>query len=342
MPERDYIQKQAKFYHEPKIRDAFHDGIDKVARKIKVEDLAAGLEYGSSEGAVSQIEIDLEDFEPMRAATAAGVGAGGKETVKALPAVMRKGQRVKISFDPGSRRAVAAVDNLHTSKIREVRNSTREAIRNHLRHGLEFGKNPRTIAREIRGRYDYAAKRYRGGIIGLTEHQEGWVANAERQLRSGDPKEMRRYLGRKLRDRRHDRTILKAINEGTPIPEKTVQDATYSYRRRAIAYRAETIARDQSLSALSLGQDLALDQNIDGGAFNERDVLQLWVHSGDARVRDTHAAVPAMNPGGVRRGDFFETPLGPLKRPRDQNSPGSVRENVIQCRCSLSIRIRRV
>jgi len=341
MPKRDYIQKLARERYEGQIRNAFLECLDDISDGITLKRIESLIRAGALDAAVEAAGVTPAKFESMRTATAAAVGAGGKETVKALPAIKSGGQRIKVAFNQGSRRAVNAVDELHYSKIREVTDDTRRAIRDHIQYGLEQGKNPRTVARGIRGQWDNVAKKYRGGVIGLTEQQERWVLNAERQLRSGDPKELSQYLGRKLRDRRYDRTVLRAINDGTPIPEGKINDMAGAYRRKATAYRAETIARDQSLEALSKGQDVAIDQHVAEGAIKDRDVLQFWINSGDARVRDTHQAVPAMNRGGVRRGDMFETPLGPLKRPRDQTSPGSVPANTISCRCSLDIQVKR-
>jgi hypothetical protein len=233
------------------------------------------------------------------------------------------------------------VNDLHTGLIREVVDSTRQAVRDTIRHGLDQGHNPRKIARAIRGRYDYQARAYKGGVIGLTQNQARYVRNAEMQLRSGNATEMKRYLGRKLRDRRYDRAVIKAIHEGTAPPERIISNATHAYRRRYVAYRAETMARDQALEALTLGQDEAMSQAVEQDALADDQIYREWVHAGDARVRDIHAMVPAMNPGGVAKNDMFQTPLGLLKRPRDKSSPGSVPENVISCRCITSIKIRR-
>lgn len=341
MPSRDYIQKLAREKYDDRMYEAFMKSLNNISESINLDDLTAGVRSGNIDNVTRVINMQSSQFDPLRIVTSDGVNDGGAKTMTGFPAVFSGGRRIKITFEKGSRRAVSVVDNLHTNLIREITQETKVAIENHLRYGLEQGKNPKTIAQGIRGTYDYNLREYRGGVIGLTEHQENWVLNSERELRSGNPREMRKYLRKKLRDSRYDRNILKAINENKPLSEKTIRDATDAYRRKVVKYRAETIARDQSLEALSMGQDVATDQFLESGHLQEQDILQLWINSGDSRVRDTHIAVPRMNKGGVRRGNMFETPLGPLLRPRDRNSPGSVPENVIQCRCSLSIRVRR-
>lgn len=341
MPERDYIQKLAKGRYEGQIQNSFEKELQVLAQGLTLKEVAQRIQSGDINGAIKATNIDKHQFDRLRKDTEDAVKAGHKETTKLLPAVKRGGQKIQIQFDRGSRRAANTVEDLHTELIREVTDETRESIRDHIQYGLEKGKNPRDIARGIRGVYNPATKSYDGGVIGLTKQQSKWVINAERQLRSGDPKELRQYLGRKLRDKRYDKSILKAINEGTELDEKTIQKATHAYRRKAIKYRSETIARDQALEACTQGQELAMDDHIDEGAIRDKDILKFWVTSGDSRVRDAHFAVPSMNRGGIRRGDMFQTPLGPLKRPRDRSSSGSVPANVIQCRCSQNIRVRR-
>ncbi len=339
MPKRTYIQDLADSRYSGEIRNGFLESISDIAAGVTLEELANRID--NPEVVIEVLDLRDESWDKVRAATAAGFGAAGKATMDTIPAIERGGQKIKIAFDTGSPRAAQAVDNLHTNLIREISEDSRAAIANEIRDGLERGKNPRAIARNIRGTYNYQAKRYDNGVLGLTRQQQKWVSNAERQLMSGDPKEMHQYLGRNLRDRRYDRTVLKAINEGRPLKQSEINKMSEAYRRRAIKYRAETIGRDQALEALTQGQETALDQVVDEGAVQNRDILKEWVTSGDARVRDVHAAVPAMNQGGIPRDRMFETPLGPLRRPRDRNSPGSVPANVIQCRCSMYIAVRR-
>jgi len=335
MPSRDYVRKLAEERFERRIRESYQKSLDGIAQGVDEQDLADRIRRGDIEGAVNKSGVNEEAFDGMRKPTEDAFKAGGDETVKTLP------QQSREPFQPGSRRAASRVNIIHLRKIQDITVSTRHAIRGHIRDGLSQGDNPLTVARRIRGKYDYSARAYRGGVIGLTEGQERWVANAHRQLASGDPTELRKYLGRKLRDRRYDSAVLRAINDGEPLPDSIVTNATDHYRRKATAYRANTIARDQALGAVSGGQDAALDQMVDSEVLREEDILQVWVHSGDADVRDTHVQIPGMNKEGVRRGEYFETPLGPLLYPRDQNSPGSVPANTIQCRCTLLTKVRR-
>lgn len=350
MPERDYIQRLAAQRYDGEIENRLQEAIARVQNKADLDRIAEAIQSGNTEMALvaagllpsseefaqrGQPANDMpqglqDEFKPVEDATLGAMSAGGGATQSAIPPRREPdGRIVKFTFNPGNDRAVRRTRDLHVDKIREVANETREAIRRDIAEGIDAGENPITTARKVRNK------------IGLTRRQSQFIRRAEDELRSGDPKQLRRYLGRKLRDRRYDRSILKAIQEGTAPPESTIQKAVEGYNRKWIRHRSETIARDQSLSALSMGQDEAMEQAKDQGVVKERELFKEWVTAGDARVREAHSSVPAMNRGGIPRSEFFNTPFGQLLRPRHQGSPGSVPANLVMCRCSLLIRVKR-
>jgi len=354
---RDYIQRLADRRFEGEMRNAFLDALDRVAADIDLDELARAIEQGAIETAIRIVGLDPERFDGLRGVAAAAMAAAGRETAKIVPPKSepdlnqlggdngpRRTRRIKFTFKPGTPRAEAAVERLHTELMRGLQggpNITTEgaqAIRSYIRAGLERGKNPRDIARAIRGTFDPRTQSFRGGVLGLTDHQAGVVQRAEDQLRSGDPEELRKYLGRKLRDRRFDRSVIAAINGERDLSEDQIRKMVNAYQRGWIRHRAETVARDQALSALTIGQEEALDQAVEARHVRNEDILQYWVTAGDSRVRDAHGAVPGLNTDGVRRGEAFETPLGPMRYPRD---PRGSAENRINCRCTLLPRVQR-
>jgi len=350
MPSRDYIQQMAERRFQGEVRNRLEEALESVRDDIPLDQLAEAIEQGDAERALQLAGVSaasataisggltpppLPDdtaakFDDMRGATVGAFDAGGRATTETVPPLREgDGTILRVTFSPGDERAQRRVDGLHVQQIREIGEETRQLIREEIRTGLGKGENPRDTARRIRG------------SIGLTSHQAGDVRRAEQQLRSADPDELRKYLGRKLRDRRFDRTIVKAINNGTAVSEETINKATARYRERYVKARAETIARDQALEALTQGQEEALDQAVEQGVLRSDEVRMEWVTARDARVRNFHQQIPAMNRGGVPRGQQYSTPLGPLQRPRDRTSAGSVPANVINCLCSQFPRIQR-
>ena len=353
--DKDYIERLANQRFQGEFRNAFLAAIDQLTESMSFEQIVSLIEAGDIEGAVEAVGLEPENFENMQAVNAAAVAAAGAETARRVPArksppqrppdptdggTSRSGggdSRIKFSFNPGNPKAERAVDDLNTGLMRglnggpAITEEGKKAVRDHIRQGLENGDNPRTVARRMRGTWDSKAKAFRGGMIGLTDKQSKFVRNAERQLRSGDPTELRKYLGRRLRDKRFDRSILKAINDGTPVPEKTINNAVSGYNRKYIKFRSETVARDQALSALTQGQEESIDQAIRDGAVKGEQVVQTWLTARDERVRSSHRFV---NGQKRKRGEAFNTPLGPLRFPRD---PQGTPANVIQCRCTMTI-----
>jgi len=329
VPSRDYIQKLADQRYEGETLNAVKAAITQIADETTLVELERLIKAGDVEGVVQLVSGKVPAaFEQVRDAELAAMAVAGRETMQIVPPRKTPNGRVAVSFKPGNQRAVERVDQLHTDMIREVSEDTRETIRDELRTQLDRGENPRTAARRIKK------------SIGLTRHQADIARRARERLESGDPQELRKYLGMKQRDRRFDGSVVKMIKDGTPLGQDRIDKMADAYTRKSVQNRAETIARDQSLAALDSGQSSAIDQAVSEDVIREEDVLQEWVHSRDSRVRDAHRAVPAMNRGGIRRGQTFNTPLGPLQKPRDRGSPGSVPGNLIQCRCTMIVRIK--
>ena len=95
------------------------------------------------------------------------------------------------------------------------------------------------------------------------------------------------------------------------------------------------IARTESMTAISVGQEEAIRQGVNSGAIQTvnrdgRELRGFWVATHDGRTRHAHLAIPGMNPKGVPVGVAFKTPLGPMMMPRD---PDGTAANTIQCRC---------
>ena len=341
MPARDYIQRLASDRYDGEIQNAVEAALEQIANQVTLSDLAEAIERGDEEQVIRLITDQIPGaFDQVRTAELAAMGAAGVATMGVVPAAERGDQRIAVKFNKGNSRAVRGVDRIHVELIREITEETRDTIRDEIRASLRDGDNPRVAGRRIRGKWNPVTRRHDGGVLGLTRHQADITRRARERLLSGDPAEMRKYLGMKLRDKRFDRTVINAIEEGGAIPKAKAEKMAAAYRRKSVQRRAETIARDQSLAALDSGQDSAIEQAKDEGIIRDEDVVEFWVTSRDSRVRDVHQAVPTMNSQGVRKNQLFETPLGPLLKPRHRGSPGSVPANLIQCRCTRFMQVR--
>jgi uncharacterized protein with gpF-like domain len=137
-----------------------------------------------------------------------------------------------------------------------------------------------------------------------------------------------------LRDKRFDKTVEKAIREGTPIPAEKIDRMVVSYRNRALTYRSETIGRLEPMTALSEGRDQAWRQAIAKGQVKAEHLIKTWKTAKDEKVRGTHRALEGKIVGFE---ESFLSPSGALLRyPHDPKAPGY---EIIGCRCTASYRL---
>ena len=224
---------------------------------------------------------------------------------------------VTVGFDQVNTRAVRIMQADRLRLINEFTAEQRLATRAALVDGIRRGLNPADQARNFRG------------SIGLTARQQAAVENYRTLLERGSTE----ALGRKLRDRRFDRTVRRAIRDSEPLTRAQVDRMAGRYRERSVAFRATTIARTEALRAVHSGTDEAYRQAIDAGAVDGDQLERTWVTARDERVRGSHVGL-----NGVTRGvdETFPGTFGALRFPGDPAAPSS---ETVRCRCALSTRI---
>ncbi|MGP9819189.1 phage minor head protein [Salinarimonas sp. NSM] len=318
---------------EPQVRDAFLAAIQGITAAAQVARIEERIRAGDLEGALRAVGIAASAFAGFEAAIVAAYGAGGTAAVEMLPrAAARDVDGVLIRFDARNLRAETWVREHSSTLITRVVNDQRAAVRVVLDDGLNAGRNPRATALDIVGRVDRRTGRREGGIVGLTEAQARYVVNARAELSSGDPARMRAFLERERRDRRFDRTIMRAINEGRPLSPADVDRITGRYSDSLLQLRGETIGRTETLTAVHAAQDEALRQVVDRGQVRADAVTREWRATSGPRTRDSHRA---MNGQRVGLDGVFVTPAGHRLRYPGDTSLGAPASETIQCRCTI-------
>lgn len=317
---------------EPRIRDAFVAAVRNIADKASLSVIEARLREGDIEGAIRAVGLDENDFVGFLESMRGAYGAGGGAVVDTVPAAAdAAGATIKILFNMRSPRAELWLQEKSSTLVREIVADQRETIRGHLVAGMEAGVNPRTSALDLVGRMDKTTGKRAGGVIGLTSSQEKWQRNYAREVASSDPAELKKALDRGLRDKRFDGAVKRAIAKGAAIPEATQAKMIAAYRARSLKYRADTIARTETIRALGAAQAEAYEQAIERGQVEEGLLRKFWLTSEDDRVREEHRQIPGMNKGGRAWREAFDTPSGPsMHAPHDRD---------IQCRCKEIVRI---
>jgi len=225
--------------------------------------------------------------------------------------------RIDVDFDvlnPSVRRHMAeyALD-----RIVDITQRQRDAIRDALMtQSVLQGIGPRDVARTIRN------------AIGLTGYQQAMVQSFRSQLVALDP----RALERKLRDRRYDRVLQRAIETGTPLTDDQLNAMEDAYHRRMLALRAETIARTESIRATTYGGLARAQQVLD--QHPELDVIKVWHSTHDDRTRPTHVDLDLKQADGMLT-PWITSAGNSIRWPFDDRAPA---EEIINCRCFLEYR----
>lgn len=323
--------------YEPEMAQAFLESIEAVGENADLKAMRAALENGNIEAAIQAMDLDTADFyrleEKFREVfITAGVELSDGAPVKDDPF----SGLVRLRFVPRHPIAEAFLRDHSAGLVRDIVADTREALRSTMAKALADGKNPTTIVNETVGRINRATGRRDGGVLGLTSAQASYVDNAADELASGDPAAWSSYRERKQRNAHYDAAIREALQAGKPVPASTMKAALDSYRNRLLAQRAKVIGRTETMSALNQGRVTAIEQAIAEGKVLPENVRKVWRSAHDGRVRSTHAILDGKS---AAWGEAFTSSSGArLMFPTDR-SLGAPASEIIQCRCSLQIKI---
>lgn len=256
-----------------------------------------------------------------------------------------------ITYDTANASANRAAAENRYDKIREISADQRDMVRSVVGRGLTEGKNPLDQARQIYG------------SIGLTAYQEDIVNNYRTELETGQHDAA---LSRRLSDGRSDRTVaaaqrrevayreqLAAFERGDrttepdlPVGLTTAQIdlAVDRYRDGWHQYRAETVARQESLRSTHEGTQALYSQAIETGKVKPDELERIWEHgpiTPESRPSHFHPAPQGFNQQVRAIGEPFEiqTPGGPVRLmyPTDASGPP---EHTINCTCQVRTRYR--
>lgn len=320
----------------PDLRDAFLQAIGDLRSVAQMQIIEAAIERRDIEAIVQALRLGPEFFAPLDDAMRRAFIAGGAYAINSLPKTIPAsgGGPLIVRFQGRHPRAEAWLSEASGTLIREIVDDQRAVIREAMRTGLELGQNPRRTALEIVGRIDRATGRRRGGVIGLTSREAGFVRNLRAELSS--PSTASGYFSRQARDRRFDRLVRRSIQEGKPLSQADIERIAGRYSDRLLALRGERIARTETIRALNAGRVEGMAQIVDSGVVSADAVTKVWHATPDGRTRDAHAS---MNRQTVRFDQTFTSPTGARMGHPGDTSHGAGGEDVIACRCWMEQKI---
>lgn len=323
---------------EPEIRAAFLAAIEDIVDNIDLSALIAALRKSDINAALRALHIEPAAFRQLERVITAAFEAGGSSMRLTMPVIRdTAGIRIGVRFDPGDPAAADRIRRHGANLVTRIVEDQRTSLRKAISEGLDKGANPRDVAVEIAGPFDARAGRRQGGIIGLTDSQREYVANAQRELLSGNPSEMRKYLNREARLRSFDDDVLAAITSGKPLDPSKVQQIVGRYNDSLLKARADLISRTETMQAVNLGRHESSQQTMREAGITEDQVTRTWRSTKDKRTRDSHRVMDGQQVTGFDQP--FRSPSGAgLRYPGDPEAPLS---ETIQCRCVVTVSIKK-
>lgn len=337
----------------PDVRRAFKGAIERITSTAKLRDVEKLLDRGDVEGLLNALNLSPDYFREVQDAIEQAFYLGGQ---------YQAGLTASLSSIPFNRRhwsAEAWARDNGSRLIVEIAESTREGVRQFVIEGLQKGQGTGAIARGIIGRVNRATGKREGGIVGLTGQQASYVADMRAALstdgglavgvsrldENGEP--VKKFwikrdgtLGSvfEARDRRHDRLIRRAIENGKPLSKAEVDRIVQKYSEGLLIRRGDMIARTETLGALNAGRFEAMQQQIERLGLTRDDVVATWVSARDLRVRDSHRS---LNGDQVEFGQPFQSDSGAMLRFPGDRMLGAPASEVIACRCNVTFEVRR-
>lgn len=288
----------------PAVAAAFLDMVGKLEAQYTRAELIEALEQGRLDGVLNDLITApaITEFKgPLQVAI---LSIADRETKSLAP-------KIVVAFDRYNPAAVKAVQDQGAILIRAVTDEMKDTVRHIVIQGLRTGAGAGEVAGQVRT------------LIGLTPRQAQSVLNYRRMLESNDSA----ALDRALRDHRFDPSLRRALVTGNKLSAKQIDEQVEALRQRTLTFRAETIARNEMITALQTGQRAAwvqVFQQTSDVAYVTRE----WFVSRDERVCPTCAPVPGMNQGGVAFDQPFRTPVGMVMGPTLH----------VSCRCVVFVR----
>lgn len=332
----------------PAIRDAFLQSVAGIMDDVILDDLTQAIADGDMTRAIDLLGLDETAFRALSQVVEQAFETGGVLTAESFP---RNITRTAFRFDVRNSRAEAFLRDFSSEKVTAITEQTRRVVRTTVQRGMAEGRNPHSVAVDLVGHKDRKTGKRVGGVIGLTDQQESWVANSRRDLQSLNelldlklPRdkllakiEANPYFQRARRLPSGDKTIKKLLLKGEPLPSDTIEKLVTNYKSRLLKYRGEVIGRTEAISALNKAEQESINQAVDKGILKASQIKRIWDSAGnDGRTRDSHLAMEGQTVG---LNEPFTFPDGSRAMYPGDRSLGAPAEETVQCRCVARTKI---
>lgn len=322
----------------PAVQKIFLEAMQKIVDRAAIQEMVIAIELNDPERLFRATGFSSASLNPILDAIEKIYLDAAETTSSTFPQRIRTPTGLMMfQFDMRNPRVEEDLKRFSSALVTRITDEARDNVREILQQGMIAGKNPRKTALDIVGRIDPVTKKRIGGVIGLTNNQTRWVQNTERYLNSLDPT----YFNLKLRDKRFDSIVKKAIQNKKPLKSEDVEKIVIAYKNRALKYRAETIARTETIQSLNRGEYMAAARVIQEGGLASDAIRKYWDDAGDGKVRHSHRVMGAKynSEKGIPLDEPFEFANGmKMMYPGDSSLGADVGE-IANCRCALRMKV---
>ncbi|WP_375553392.1 phage minor head protein [Roseovarius mucosus] len=308
--------------YDPRIRKAFQEAIQRARGSIDQGALIAALDARDIERAVQLLRLNQAALFPLTDAVRSAYVAGADLVAPILPATIAG----VFAFDGLHPRAQAWLAEHSATLVQGIVEDSLNATRKALVAGLQENRGTRAVAREITGQMIGGQRR--GGILGLTSEQTDYAISARSELTNLDGN----YFTRKLRDKRFDAKVRRAMKSGKALTQAEIDQITGRYKDRMLAHRGRLIAQNETFTAQAQGRAEAMRQVL--ARDDVEAVTKRWQHSPQERGRPDHIAMD----GTVI--DFDEDFVFADARMSQPHDPRGGAKHSAFCKCIAVYRVR--
>lgn len=328
-PKSDPIRLLAE-RDEPKIKAAMKVALGRLKTLVPVKAIEAAITSGQGNKAQHLVDwksvarvlktpigLIAETFEAAGKHGGSQIDSGlqkrPKRRLKYLTTKLRKDREVEaiigddiesdadaaFAFDRFSASTQEKLRGLIDDMITDLSDKARATINSVVISGLRAGDSAEDIAANIRD------------TITLAPSQAEHVASYRRALEDLNPD----ALNRALRDSEHDAMIEDAIDSGEFLTDDQIDMAVNSYLDNYLDYRAQSIARTESLRAANAGLRDSYQQADEDGTIPSEAVTRHWQLDLDERTCPVCISIAENNPDGVGLGEDFQSDDGAVDDP---------------------------
>lgn len=280
-------RQQLKIYealleqYSPEMADVFLAAIIDAKSSINLNDLAEAIERNDIFGIVEILQINEKTLFPVTEVQREAFIAGGQSTADFFPT------QAIFGFNGGNPSAVAWLAENSGTMITQLSEDVLPIVQETLSDARQKGQGARKTALDLIGRRNPNTKKREGGVLGLNAPQARAVRTMRKQLESLD----KDYFKKKLRDKRFDKMVAKAIESGEPLTTTQINRIVSRYEDRQLRFRAENVARYETNASLTAGQFNGFQQMLRDGLIDGIDKEWKWNAGGQETPRLMHQAM---------------------------------------------------